>query len=272
MVERYRRERRSSFLKTGRNEPCPCGSGLKFKKCHGGPKANTFGSIDHVGMNLVGQMKAREQIRERQQGLGRPIVSFKLGDQQMVAVNKTVYHSSNWKTFIYFLSYYIKRVLGEDWGNSEIAKPIPERHTILKWYDEVCRYQSATIKTPGEVTAATMTGVVCCYFGLAYSLFLLDHNVELQKRLVKRLKDPANFQGAYYELVVANSLIRAGFELALENETDGTAKHCEFSATSKRTGKKYWVEAKARSVIGMLGKTVSDGTTKANPVFHLVEH
>ena len=42
-------------------------------------------------MNLVGQMKAREQIRERQQGLGRPIVSFKLGDQQMVAVNKTVY-------------------------------------------------------------------------------------------------------------------------------------------------------------------------------------
>jgi uncharacterized protein YecA (UPF0149 family) len=21
--------------KTGRNEPCPCGSGKKFKKCHG---------------------------------------------------------------------------------------------------------------------------------------------------------------------------------------------------------------------------------------------
>lgn len=22
----------------GRNHPCPCGSGLKFKKCHGDPK------------------------------------------------------------------------------------------------------------------------------------------------------------------------------------------------------------------------------------------
>jgi len=22
--------------KIGRNEPCPCGSGLKYKKCHGG--------------------------------------------------------------------------------------------------------------------------------------------------------------------------------------------------------------------------------------------
>jgi uncharacterized protein len=21
--------------KTGRNDPCPCGSGLKYKKCHG---------------------------------------------------------------------------------------------------------------------------------------------------------------------------------------------------------------------------------------------
>lgn len=23
-------------MKVGRNEPCPCGSGLKFKKCHWG--------------------------------------------------------------------------------------------------------------------------------------------------------------------------------------------------------------------------------------------
>lgn len=22
-------------MQTGRNEPCPCGSGLKFKRCHG---------------------------------------------------------------------------------------------------------------------------------------------------------------------------------------------------------------------------------------------
>jgi uncharacterized protein YecA (UPF0149 family) len=25
----------SNASKTGRNDPCPCGSGLKFKKCHG---------------------------------------------------------------------------------------------------------------------------------------------------------------------------------------------------------------------------------------------
>jgi uncharacterized protein len=25
--------------KVGRNDPCPCGSGKKFKKCHGGAAA-----------------------------------------------------------------------------------------------------------------------------------------------------------------------------------------------------------------------------------------
>jgi len=28
--------------KPGRNEPCPCGSGLKFKKCHGSPTRSMF--------------------------------------------------------------------------------------------------------------------------------------------------------------------------------------------------------------------------------------
>ena len=26
-------------LKVGRNEPCPCGSGKKYKKCHGAPES-----------------------------------------------------------------------------------------------------------------------------------------------------------------------------------------------------------------------------------------
>jgi uncharacterized protein YecA (UPF0149 family) len=27
--------------KVGRNEPCPCGSGKKYKKCHGGVDATS---------------------------------------------------------------------------------------------------------------------------------------------------------------------------------------------------------------------------------------
>jgi preprotein translocase subunit SecA len=35
-VMAWRAERdRAMFSKVGRNEPCPCGSGRKFKHCHG---------------------------------------------------------------------------------------------------------------------------------------------------------------------------------------------------------------------------------------------
>lgn len=117
-----------------------------------------------------------------------------------------------------------------------------------------------------------MTGVVACYLGTAYSLYLLDHNVELQDRLVRRLKNPKNFQGAYYELIVANTLIRAGFKLTLEDETDRSTKHCEFAAVSQRSGKKYWVEAKMRAVVGLLGADKSDGTKDPNPISHMISH
>lgn len=34
------------FGATGRNEPCPCGSGRKFKRCHGGQRAST--AVEHI--------------------------------------------------------------------------------------------------------------------------------------------------------------------------------------------------------------------------------
>jgi mevalonate kinase len=47
---------------------------------------------------------------------------------------------------------------------------------------------------PGEVHSAEITGMVACYLGLAYAPYLLAHNVELQDRLIKRLKNAGNFQ------------------------------------------------------------------------------
>ncbi len=181
-------------------------------------------------------------------GFGRPIVALKANDQQLVAVGMTLYHSPTWKTFPDFLADYIKQVLDPAWGNAELVKPFAERHPLIQWYDTCCRYQQSMIKKAGEPTPMNVTGVVACYLGLAYSLYLIKHNVELQERLVQRLKIVEQFQGAYYELVVANILIRAGFELTLEDETDGKTKHCEYAAVSKRTGKKYWSRQKcARS-------------------------
>jgi hypothetical protein len=196
-----------------------------------------------------------------------------LGEYQVVAVGDTIHYSKKWKFFSDFLSDYLKKVLGPDWGNAEIAKPLQERHPIVQWYDALCHFQRRHEKGPNGTYAADSTGVVYCYLGLAYNLYLLKHNVELQKRFASRLKNRQQFQGAYYELTVANCLIRAGFELRLEDETDMRLKHCEFSAVSKNTGKKYWVEAKMRSVSGLLGKTgVDGGSPTSKPTSQLAKH
>jgi hypothetical protein len=253
--------------KIGRNQPCPCGSGLKYKRCHGSYAGGASGQASIVPQqlqNALEQRRAGERIREAQQGLGRPIVGIKVGGQQIVAVRNKVYFSDKWKTFPDFLADYMKQKIGSTWGNAEIAKPFADRHPIIQWYDAYCRYQQATIKIPGEPTQANVTGIVACYLGLAYSLYLLDHNVEIQERLLHRLKDPANFQGAFYELFVANILIRAGFGLTPEDEDDSASKHCEFSAVSHKINKRYWVEAKMRSVAGILAKTGMTGPPTTN--------
>ncbi|GGB73172.1 hypothetical protein [Blastomonas aquatica] len=234
---------------------------------------------DPVLINALNQsrehFKAKEFIRQAQQGRGKPIIATKWNDHQVVAVGNKVMFSKSWKTFVDFLGHYLKDKLTPEWGNAEIAKPLAERHTIMQWYDAVCRLQQATITSPGEPTSMEMKGVLACYFGLAYSLYLIEHNVELQSRMIARLKDRSNFQGAYYELLVARVLIAAGFELTLEDENDRRSQHCEFGAISKDTGEKFTIEAKMRSISGILGKDHTDGTPEekaGNPISHLATH
>jgi hypothetical protein len=91
-----------------------------------------------------------------------------------------------------------------------------------------------------------MTGAACGVLWLTYGLYLLRHNAEIQERLLHRLRspDPVQVFAAVHEVMVATAMIRAGFELKLEDEGDGSVTHCEFTATSKLTGKQFSVEAK----------------------------
>ena len=59
----------------------------------------------------------------------------------------------------------------------------------------------------------------------------------------------------------ASSFIKAGFDIAFEDESDKTTSHCEFVATHKASGKKYSIEAKSRHRPGYLGQ---DGDPRSN--------
>jgi hypothetical protein len=198
---------------------------------------------------LLEQQRVHEFQRQQQQGLGRPIISVEHEGYRFVAVGGRLYYSNTWKTFIDFLGDYLRTVFGSDWGDEEFKKPLEERHPLIKWHQRVALLQQRYLQKTGEIYSMPITGAVAAYFGLAYNLYLIAHNGhDIETRLIARLKNKDNFQGAYYETRVAAELVKAGFELEYENETDNSTTHCEFIATSSRTKRRFSVEAKSRAI------------------------
>ncbi len=144
------------------------------------------------------------------------------------------------------LPVYLRVLLGEEWIRRELEKELATRHPILQWHHAMIAYQKAVIQTQ-EVQTVPATGAISALLGLSYNLYLMAHNSELQEKLIKRLKDRNQFLGAHYETQVAAFCIQAGFEITLEDEDDPSSTHCEFTAANIKSGRKFSVEAKART-------------------------
>ncbi|MDD2049694.1 YecA family protein [Pseudomonas putida] len=240
------------LTKPGRNAPCPCGSGLKFKRCHGtadGPGWGQQVAGPHMRNALevmISRHQAQEFQRREQQGFGKPIISSTFHDHRLVAVGKKIHYSTKWRTFHDFLYDYPKVVLGREWWNAEINKPVEQRHKILHWATRSYEQSRAHVEAVGPGAAQPMTGAIESYMRLAYDLYSLEHAVEIQRLLIDRIKCSDNFPGALYEVRVAAALLRAGFSLDHQDETDRRSTHVEFIAAHTSSGAIYAVEAKRR--------------------------
>lgn len=234
--------------KPGRNDRCPCGSGRKLKKCHGsveGLGPNVPRMYEQMQMKLA-HHEAQEFQRREQQGLGRSIISTKFHDHRVIAVGNTMHFSQKWKTFHDFLNDYPRIVLGREWWMSEVSKPPEERHRILTWAVRSYEHSKAHMEQTGLGVAQPMTGAIGAYMRFAYDLYSLKHAIEVEKLLIDRIKCAENFPGALYEVRVAAALLRAGFSLQPQDETDRRSTHVEFIATDAKSGATYAVEAKRR--------------------------
>lgn len=241
------------MAKVGRNQPCPCGSGTKFKRCHGDsrvamlhPPAIDWAPVDRAGR----QAEAVRTRRVQQQGLGRPIVSADVGGARVVAVGKRLYHSPKWQTFHDFLRDYLLGSLGANWSNAEQAEPVGERHPILKWYAQAAADAKGMVG-PSDMTTGPMTGAIQAFLNLAYNIYLIAHHGEGQEMadiFLRRLRSTRedDFIGALFETYAAAAFLKAGFTLAYE-ETKAKASSCvEFVANWPATGEKFSVEVKSR--------------------------
>lgn len=226
--------------KIGRNSPCYCDSGKKFKRCHGAPE---YFGVQHAAVRR--EHEAREFQRREQQGLGKPIISTQVNEHRIIAVGGQLHAAKNWKTFHDFLRDYPRIVLGDDWWQSEVVKPLENQHQVVAWLTTAV-VQAKENKTLNGKVVVPSTGALSSYMHFAYDLYALKHSTQVESLLIARIKNSAGFPGATHEVRVAALLLRAGFTLELEDETDRRSTHVEFVATHVATGTKYSVEAKRR--------------------------
>jgi hypothetical protein len=249
------------MAKIARNQLCPCGSGKKFKHCHDGihaavTSARALPPDFHAELQRrLRQMEAKRVQREKQQGLGRPIVSTAFAGHRMVAVGSTVHYSKQWRTFHDFLRHFLIDALGREWFRAEQAKPKEQRHLIVRWYEQAIADAKRLSTKVGDVFSGPMTGAQRAFLNLAYNIYLIAHHAEpseaevLVAAFITKLKSDRtdDFIGKLFEAYAAAAFLKAGFTLTYEDESNGRTSHVEFVATYPKSGKKFSVEVKSRN-------------------------
>lgn len=223
--------------------------------------SNGFGSLASGLGQLVGKLTRKEAMnaykkhsspssavaearRLREQGYSAPIKSKLINGLRTVSVADKVFSSEKWGTFHEFLIAYFLHVFDDAWIASVVTNKIS--HPLISWHQNAAIFIS-TLPRVSRPVSNLMPGALDAILSLAYDLYSIAHNFELESRLLQRLKYPTTFLGAAYELHVAAILIRAGFEiLKYEDENDRSTTHCEFTVRYRQTGKSFSVECKRR--------------------------
>jgi hypothetical protein len=205
----------------------------------------------------------------RQFGHVRPPISADhLGYKLVAAGSKLLYQPKERAQFFTdILLTFVPTTFGRDWFDIEVAKPRGTRHPVFEARYKAMSCMNASPADARGVRSAQMTGPMLAYFTFAYDLFTVQDNGRLDARLIERLKDCGQFQGARHELFAEATCLRAGFSVEHEDETDGSTRHAEFTATHRATGQKVAVEAKSKhrpGVLGFPGVLQAEGEHKLN--------
>jgi hypothetical protein len=179
---------------------------------------------------------------------------WKAQNKRAVVIWNTVCLRPITETFHEFLiEVPLKGTFGETWYKQEIVKPESERHVVVGWlhaFRQEGRKHKPDEHKPGVAYGAPATGETTELIALAHDLYMLLKVNRLPERLVERLRNYNEFQGARYEIAIAAAFVKCGFEV--EWIEDRTRPHPEFIARNEKTGEKVAVETKSRRRPGAL--------------------
>jgi len=214
------------------------------------------GPPPEVIVKAVLEMQRKQRAREEwttRYGHVRPCIHTDNWGKKLIAISNRTMAAENCKFIPDFLSKYLPTLFGKEWCDSEMAKPEAERHQVYKWGIGCLDHKKTGHYDADGKWAVTPDGNTAAYLSLAFNLFAIEDNGRLDDLLLHRLKHPDQFQGAWHEVFVEATCLRAGFTIEREDERDPTTRHAEFTATHKATGERFSVEAKSKHRPGVLG-------------------
>ncbi len=249
--------------RAGLKQPCHCGSGVRYDKCHY--------RRDRAAQGAIKIFQEKQQVREifisKHGQINKPQL-LKMGDSNIVAIGNQIFRQANPGpyNFINAIVDYALHVFGNAFLEAEENKPFENRHPAIQWLHASGDHHNATLARKDAKTEDFQFGIGAAWIRLAYDLYIIHDNAELQEVMIKRLKDVDTFQAARHELWVAALFVAAGFEINFEDESDNSKRHPEFIAVEKETGMKVAVEAKSRRRQGVKGFTGGHPFAKADKV------
>lgn len=236
----------------GGNAQCPCGRGFKFKNCCGKTPPPKFPVGVGASDPKVAELAAAVRRAGQQQGQLVPSIIHQ--GYRFRAVGNRIHWSRPTETFHEFLINIVKWTVGEGWYRGQLLLPEAQRHQILRWIktqaDRSREYVGDDRFKEGDAYGVPPCGDELSLVALGYDLLHLQHRGDLPRPLVERLKNRAEFQGALYEIAIAATFVRAGFEVKFINEK--SKKHPEFFAHDRGGGVRIAVESKSRRRSGVL--------------------
>ena len=247
-------------MKVGRNDPCPCGSGKKYKKCCLSKDTMIVNDLKNFRLEEVRDPKEIERIRKE--------VEIKQGPEPHInLVPSIIWKGYRWRTiystlharnlhetFHEFILVRLKSHFGPEWKAEQDKLPPEKQHILLKWLRALNKLSvsKSAVKEGEHLWSAEATGPVRALNQFAYDVYCLESQKKLPDFLIKKIKNYNEFQGARYEIATAAIMLRAGYEIEFLDDKHLQEKHCEFIAKHRLSGISYGVEAKSRRRKGVM--------------------
>jgi hypothetical protein len=181
--------------------------------------------------------------------------------QRLASQNDALWNIGGWvarrpvgEPLLDMLIDHLKYTFGKPWADEQYTLPHEKRHVVMRWWFSWCesaRKVAPAAHTQGKIFGFTPTGDMKELGTLAYDLYSLRLAAALDQTVLDRLRSRDQFQGARYELAIAASLVRCGFDIKWIHSNHA---HCEFEATQKLTKETIAVEVKSRHVDGTLNQ------------------